>query len=425
MSRHLPTTRRFRVFLAVVPLSLIIAIPVLSQPLGLSDAWRDSSTQPKSQIQSTASSADPESQLDTQPLLPEPSEVRPPVDAPVETGVFFDEMGDLHDLLITRGKNPILTPKLPLTAGDDGVEEDEEEEEEDEDDAVIFEKPNGILVEQIIFEDVHYNLYITAGPLNIRSGPSKNFASLGRLSMGDKVVCTGASQEWMRIDYDGRDAYVYAEFTSKNMVFQDIKQTVYVDVSTLNLRKGPSTDTAVITKLSRHTRLTRTGIGDGWSRVKTSSGQVGYVYSEYLTRKEPPTAAGTTYSGSRGTVVDLAMKAKGVRYVFGGASMSGFDCSGLVYWIYRQIGITLPRTSYGYGKVGSSVSYSNMKPGDIICIDHRKDGVTSITHLGIYIGNGYMMHASSSNRKMVQVRVSAYMSRNPKYKLVTIRRVLK
>ncbi len=58
MSRHLPTTRRFRVFLAVVPLSLIIAIPVLSQPLGLSDAWRDSSTQPKSQIQSTASSAD-------------------------------------------------------------------------------------------------------------------------------------------------------------------------------------------------------------------------------------------------------------------------------------------------------------------------------------------------------------------------------
>ena len=173
MSRHLPTTRRFRVFLAVVPLSLISAIPVLSQPLGLSDAWRDSSTQPKSQIQSTASSADSESQLDTQPLLPEPSEVRPPVDAPVETGVFFDEMGDLHDLLITRGKNPILTPKLPLTAGDDGVEEDEEEEEEDEDDAVIFEKPNGILVEQIIFEDVHYNLYITAGPLNIRSGPSK------------------------------------------------------------------------------------------------------------------------------------------------------------------------------------------------------------------------------------------------------------
>ena len=119
------------------------------------------------------------------------------------------------------------------------------------------------------------------------------------------------------------------------------------------------------------------------------------------------------------------MLAKGVRYVFGGASMSGFDCSGLVYWIYRQIGITLPRTSYGYGKVGSSVSYSNMKPGDIICIDHRKDGVTSITHLGIYIGNGYMMHASSSNRKVVQVRVSAYMSRNPKYKLVTIRRVLK
>lgn len=421
MPRYSPKIRRLRVFLTVIPLSLIVAIPVFSQPLGLSDAWRDAPAQPENQSQSAELSADPVPGSDTRPLMPEPSEVQRPVD--VRTGFIFDDMEDLHDLLMSRGRDPIPAPELPLPA--EGTEDDSVGGEED--DAVIFEKPNGVAVEKIVFEDVNYNIYITAGPLNIRSGPSTNFASLGRLSRGDKVVCTGTSQEWMRIDHGGREAYVYAEFTSKNMVFEDTKQTVYVDVSTLNLRKGPSTDSEVITKLGRHTRLTRTGIGDGWSRVKTSSGQAGYVYSEYLTRKAPPGAAGsgTTYSGSRGTVVDLAMQAKGVRYVFGGASMNGFDCSGLVYWIYRKIGITLPRTSYGYGRVGSSVSYSNMKPGDIICIDHRRDGVTSITHLGIYIGNGYMMHASSSNRKVVQVKVSAYMGRNPSYKLVTIRRVLK
>jgi cell wall-associated NlpC family hydrolase len=274
---------------------------------------------------------------------------------------------------------------------------------------------------------VDYVLYISANSLNLRAGPSLDSEIVAKLKFGDKVRCQGENAEWMQVLSGDTVGYLKTEYTSRTMVFQSVSETVYVKSNTLNLRSGPSTNDGILQALKKNDKLTRTGIGDGWSRVKTTAGKVGYVASDYLTKTAPyvapivKTGTGTTYSGDAGRIVELAYSALGVKYVSGGASMSGFDCSGLTSWAYKQIGITIPRSTSGYYSAGVGVSYANIKPGDILCMDTRSsDGITSITHVGIYIGK--MIHASSRLGKVVIQDVKQYLSWG--VKLITVRRFL-
>ncbi len=91
----------------------------------------------------------------------------------------------------------------------------------------------------------------------------------------------------------------------------------------------------------------------------------------------PASAAGSQ-------IVALAWQYVGVPYVYGGSSPAGFDCSGLVQYVYRQAGISLPRTSWAQGGSGRHVSAAEAQPGDIVYYGH---------HVGIYVGNGQMIHA--------------------------------
>ena len=100
------------------------------------------------------------------------------------------------------------------------------------------------------------------------------------------------------------------------------------------------------------------------------------------------------------------------------------DCSGLIYWIYaKNLGISVPRSSGSYGGAGSSVSRDNIRPGDVIAMDTRVgDGRKSITHLGIYVGGGNMIHASSRLGRVVIRNVNDYTSDG--IRIITIRRFI-
>ena len=87
-----------------------------------------------------------------------------------------------------------------------------------------------------------------------------------------------------------------------------------------------------------------------------------------------------------GGVVGIAMHYLGVPYVWGGASPRGFDCSGLVMYVFAQIGVSLPHSSYAQYNMGTPVSISQLQPGDLVFF-------AGASHVGIYIGGGQFIHA--------------------------------
>jgi cell wall-associated NlpC family hydrolase len=106
------------------------------------------------------------------------------------------------------------------------------------------------------------------------------------------------------------------------------------------------------------------------------------------TPQPPPPVPVPPPSGSLGQqAVAIAMQELGVPYVWGGASPSGFDCSGLTMWVYAQLGIQLDHYTGSQWQAGPHVPYDALEPGDLVFFE------PDIGHVGIYIGNGLFIHA--------------------------------
>lgn len=106
----------------------------------------------------------------------------------------------------------------------------------------------------------------------------------------------------------------------------------------------------------------------------------------------------------------------GVPYVYGGSTTKGFDCSGFTGYVYKQLGVDLPRDSRSQFTVGEKVSMSEMAKGDLIFFD---TGGGSISHVGIYIGNNKMAHAASSQGEVQIDNLDWYVNN---YKVVGVKR---
>lgn len=117
--------------------------------------------------------------------------------------------------------------------------------------------------------------------------------------------------------------------------------------------------------------------------------------STSLSGRSSGTATGTVGSGVFGlNVVSYAKQFVGVPYVWGGESSRGFDCSGFVQFTYAHFGVYLPRDSYSQYNVGSSISQSDLLPGDLVFFDTDGGGAS---HVGIYVGGGSFINAAGSH----------------------------
>lgn len=97
-------------------------------------------------------------------------------------------------------------------------------------------------------------------------------------------------------------------------------------------------------------------------------------------------------------IANYALSKQGSRYYWGAQGPTYFDCSGLVYWAHNQAGVKIGRTTAaGYAGSGKSVSYSNLQIGDVITFNYGR----GVAHIGIYIGNGRMVHASGKGSQTV------------------------
>ena len=109
-------------------------------------------------------------------------------------------------------------------------------------------------------------------------------------------------------------------------------------------------------------------------------------------------------------ILETAYTKLGTPYVYGASGPNSFDCSGFTSWVYRQHGISIARTAQGQSQGGTPVDRANLQPGDLVFFG---SSTSNITHVGIYVGNGQMVHAphtgdvvkvSSLNRNYVCAR---------------------
>ncbi|ACL76003.1 C40 family peptidase [Ruminiclostridium cellulolyticum] len=108
-------------------------------------------------------------------------------------------------------------------------------------------------------------------------------------------------------------------------------------------------------------------------------------------------------------VVDYAKEFVGVRYVYGGTSPKGFDCSGFIGYVYKNFGIELSRSAQSMYSNGKKVSRDALKAGDILFFDaSSRNRAGAIDHVGIYLGGDNFIHASSSKGSVRIQKLSQY-----------------
>ena len=286
--------------------------------------------------------------------------------------------------------------------------------------------------------------------LNVRIGPSVSNGISGVIYKGEifKVVSKSSNGWYKVILKDGTTGWASGKYinltnevdksnvsefikgsendvksTETNTTVSSNQGTVNSKVG-LNVRAGAGTKNAVISTLKSNAVVNIIGEENGWYKIKLSDGSTGYVGASFINRTasatttdntkvastakqaDVKTAVGdTTPSATGNKVADYAQTLLGTRYTWGGSSTSGFDCSGFTQYVYKNaLGVDIPRVSRAQATVGSAVSTSSMKVGDLLYFDTTGSGTTS--HVGIYLGNGKFIHASGTATNPEYVKVS-------------------
>lgn len=235
----------------------------------------------------------------------------------------------------------------------------------------------------------------TGSSLRMRAEASTSSSIVTMLDKGVAVaILDDSNEDWFHISYNGSTGYVSADYM---IVDQDNLFTTYgrANGDGVNVRAEATTESDVAGTIDKGTIVTVNGFADGWYKVTCKYGTEGYIRSDLLDLTSSATATG---NGSG--MVSTAMQYLGVRYVYGGASPSGFDCSGFTMYVAGQYGVSLPHTATGQWQSGKGTkiwAISALEPGDLVyfCDPSRSLG-KACSHTGIYIGNGQFVHASSS-----------------------------
>ena len=253
------------------------------------------------------------------------------------------------------------------------------------------------------------------GPLNIRSAPSTSGSKCGKLYAGQEVEILESLDGWYRISqgYVSADYITVAQTPAADPAPAEPapaetpaaapaaeSTALYGRVTTgsLNVRSGPSTSHAKVGKVYAGKVLEILETANGWYRIEE-----GYVIADYVRLVDESELSA---SGTAAEVVSLAMSYLGYPYVYGGSSPKGFDCSGFTSYIYKQYGYSLNRTCSGQLDNGTPVAMSELQPGDLVIFKKYANSAGRASHVGIYIGGGEFIHASTSKVGVIISKLS-------------------
>ena len=261
---------------------------------------------------------------------------------------------------------------------------------------------------------------VTADSLRLRSEAGTDSETLDMAPKGAEVtVEEDVGDGWYKVTYGGKVGYMFGEWlriTLANGTVIEAKPTPLaeepeqqrglVTADVLNIRGEASTESEKVGTLKAGMVVDiLSDLGNGWYQVDG-----GYVSAEYIT------LVGADFEGSSELGAAAAAMAKsllGCRYVSGGRGPSSFDCSGLMYYIYKQLGHPIARgSSSQYYNSGYFVSTDAMQPGDLIFFfDRRFDssgGTLPTTHVGMYVGDGQFIHTSTTSYRVQYDSIYGY-----------------
>lgn len=272
--------------------------------------------------------------------------------------------------------------------------------------------------------------FVTASSLRLRSSASSSSETLDYAPGNDVAVVLGKSGSWYKVNYNLQIGYMhqdYLEYTTR-----ENGELGYgsINGNNVKVRSGPSTSNPILTAAHKGDLVYIIGINNQWFKVIFGD-HIGYVRSDYVDLTEVPyenqDSAKTplffkggistgikpsveALQGSTGPtlvskILSTAKKYIGVPYKWGGTTPRGFDCSGYVQYVFNAHGIELPRTSSEQYYEGKKVSKANLQAGDLVFFNTSGRGVS---HVGIYMGNGQFIHASTSRGITIDELDSVY-----------------
>ena len=287
---------------------------------------------------------------------------------------------------------------------------------------------------------------LTYGTLNVYSAPADDSTVIDSLAQCTNVRITESTEGWYKISYgQGQSGYVdkahitdsKAEAEYAAMHYDNYKQAkVKTNGGDVNIRLSASSNASIIGQLKNGSNLVLLYDENGYTKVYFGADmEAGFIVSSAIEltntwmpkaqvsqiqaaaaerkaaeakaraeaaekakaaakAKSASSASSKSYSAptssSKGqAIVEQAKKYLGVRYVYGGTTPKGFDCSGLVQYVCKSLGINVNRTAAAQFNNGKAVNKSDLQAGDLVFF--AKGG--RIHHVGIYVGNGQMIHA--------------------------------
>ncbi len=276
--------------------------------------------------------------------------------------------------------------------------------------------------------------------VRFRTGPGTSYSIIDSYNRGKAVEIKGTSGEWTACVIDGQSGYVFSTYVLREVtasaptVIPPAQSTQapqateqpqataaptlapieskdgYISGNNVRMRSGPSMSSGIVDELFFGNAVTITGTTGDWTAV-TYNGKSGYVYSTYVKEGKysyTDTSSSATGSAEGRDIVNYALQFVGYKYSWGGKSPdTGFDCSGLVYYVYQHFGYTLNRVAADQAKNGVHVDESDLQPGDILCF---YSGSSYIGHVGIYIGDGKFVHAANSATGVIVTELAGYYS---------------
>ena len=271
--------------------------------------------------------------------------------------------------------------------------------------------------------DVKYGIaFVTGSNLRLRSKASTSSSSkvLDSASKGEVAVVISKSGNWYKVIYNQQEGYMSADYLK--VAKKENAELGYgvINGTSVNLRKGPGTSYGSVGKATTGDKGYIIGINNGWYKMIFND-KICYVRSDYMDLTEIPyenkdsAKSPLFFRGGKSTgvpvsadalkaaqdvatssklgdkMVEIAKSCLGVPYVWGGESMRGFDCSGLVYYVLKNLGYSPNRTASTQYKMGTYVAKSDLQAGDLVFF--AGTSASGISHVGIYVGDGKFIHS--------------------------------